>query len=79
MFSVYEIATKLIGPVKPVGETNEDQQRFANLQHQCDLLQQLLEDIEEVARVADGGRASYMHAKKSAKVLLSQLRDSLEL
>jgi len=46
---VYEVATKLIGPVRPVGETNIDNERFDNLKVMTELVDRLLKDIDDVA------------------------------
>jgi hypothetical protein len=45
-----EIVNKIIGNIDPVGETNTDNKRFANLQAQCELVQILIAQIEHVAR-----------------------------
>jgi len=46
----HEIVKKLIGPIEPVGETNEDGRRFENLEAMTELFNNLLADIAEVAR-----------------------------
>jgi len=47
--NIYEIVTKLVGPIMPVGETNTDDKRLENLKTMCDLVDKLLCDIYEVA------------------------------
>jgi hypothetical protein len=49
-----EIVQKLIGPVTPVGETNEDQRRFENLKQMCELAGNLLNEIGKVGESANG-------------------------
>jgi len=44
-----QIVKKLIGKIKPVGETNEDDRRFENLKEMCELVNQLVTDIDLVA------------------------------
>lgn len=46
---LYEVLKKLTGPVRPVGETNEDDRRFENLKALTDLVGQLLTDIDQIA------------------------------
>jgi len=45
----YDVVKKLIGPINPVGETNTDNERFENLKAMCELVDQLLTDIDDVA------------------------------
>ena len=44
-----EIVQKLIGPINPVGETNADNKRFENLKIVCDLVNELVEEIDAVS------------------------------
>lgn len=44
----HEIVKKLIGEIKPVGETNEDNRRYENLQSMFSLIQLLLLDVNDV-------------------------------
>lgn len=44
-----EIVKKLIGEIKPVGETNADAQRFENLKELCELANDLIVMIFSVA------------------------------
>lgn len=44
-----EIIKKLIGPINPIGETNEDKKRLENLRIMCDLVQTLIIDINYVS------------------------------
>lgn len=46
-----EIVKKLIGEVRPVGETNTDNQRFENLKNLCDLTNQLVSMIDDVSHL----------------------------
>lgn len=43
-----EIIQKLIGPINPVGETNADNQRFENLKAMCELVNELVSNIDDV-------------------------------
>jgi hypothetical protein len=44
-----DIVMKLVGPVSPIGETNEDNQRYENLKVLCDLTDDLIAAIDKVA------------------------------
>lgn len=44
-----EVVDKLIGPVDPVAETNEDSKRLENLKEMCDLASHLMRRIYGVA------------------------------
>lgn len=46
---IYDVVTKLIGPINPVGDTGVDEQRFENLKATTDLVNDLLRDIDAVA------------------------------
>lgn len=46
--TLYETVMKLIGPVQPVGETNEDARRLENLKNLIALVDTLLGDIDRV-------------------------------
>lgn len=73
----YEIIKKLIGPIEPVGETNEDKQRFVNLQKTIKLVDMLLSNIEEVSANKDAPEYSVFQSGKEADEFLNDLRDSL--
>jgi hypothetical protein len=53
-----EIVNKLIGPIEPVGETTADDARYANLKAKCELVEQLILDIQFVANT-NKGRSEY--------------------
>jgi len=44
-----EIIKKLIGNIKPIGETNTDNERFENLKEMCNLVNNLIIDIDDMA------------------------------
>ena len=55
---IKDVVLKLIGPVDPVGETSADEKRFKNLIELCELTEQLVCIIDEVA-YQNKGRAEY--------------------
>ena len=60
---IYEIVTKLIGKINPIGETNTDNERFENLKVMCDLVEKLIVDIDTVGY---SNRNAYEFSKKRA-------------
>lgn len=45
----HEIISKMIGPIRPVGETYEDNQRIKNLEEYCDLCLTMIRKIDAIA------------------------------
>jgi len=60
--TLHEVVAKIIGPIYPVGETNEDNRRLANLKVMTRLTNNLVEDIKEVS----DEKNSYMWSLKEA-------------
>lgn len=58
-----EIVKKLIGEIRPVGETNTDEQRFENLKEICELVNELVSEIDSVSY---DFKDSYEHSVKKA-------------
>jgi len=44
-----EIVKKLIGKINPIGETTTDNDRFENLKSMCELVNNLITDIDNVS------------------------------
>jgi hypothetical protein len=68
-----EIVKKLIGRIDPIGETNADEERYVNLGIMCELVNNLVRDINEVA-FYNKNRQEYslQRAGKYAEKFLSQ-------
>ena len=60
---IYEIVTKLVGRINPVGETNTDNERFENLKVMCELVEKLVIDIDTVGY---SNKKAYEFSKKRA-------------
>lgn len=60
----YAIITKLIGPVKPVGETHADFIRLQNLHAMIDLVGKLVDAIDVVAENAWRSLRWYWHGRR---------------
>jgi hypothetical protein len=57
------VVNKLIGPIEPVGETTTDEKRYENLKAQCELVEQLILDIQYVAK---NNKDRHEHSMKRA-------------
>jgi hypothetical protein len=55
----HDVVNKLIGNIRPVGETNEDNKRLENLKEMCSLVESILYDIDDlIYRNKDAHEAS---------------------
>jgi len=70
---IHDVVKKLIGPIKPVGETNEDNRRFENLKDMAILVEKLVSDIDAVASQKDRIEYSIHRAGQFADNCLSEL------
>jgi len=71
--TVYEIIKKLLGEIRPIGETNADNERFENLKSMIDLIYVLLADINEIIPHKDRVEYSLQRAGKYADEFLNKL------
>lgn len=65
-----EIVMKLNGPVRAIGEHNEDTKRLENLKELQSLVVSLMEKIEEAAQDADRQEASMKAIGNCARIFL---------
>ena len=72
-FTIYEILHKLIGPVYPACETNEDERRFENLKNLISLTDHLLGDIDTVSTCKNKAEFSAQRAGKCASDYLDRI------
>ena len=63
IMDIYEVITKLIGRINPIGETTTDNERFENLKVMCKLVEKLIVDINTVSY---SNKTSYEFSKKRA-------------
>lgn len=69
--SIFEVVSKLVGKVRPIGESNEDEERYHNLKVMCELAEYLLDEIEYISRsYSDRSEFSAYKAGQHAKVFL---------
>lgn len=74
----YEVVTKIIGPIGPVGETHTDEQRRKNLNHLILLSSSLIGCIDAVASRPETGMASIDQCIEDANDFLLRLQDTLK-
>jgi len=74
---IYEVVKKLIGEIEPIGETNEDNKRYKNLEDIIKLTDKLIFDIEGVSIHKDRHEHSMKCAGKKASGFLKELKESL--
>jgi len=48
-----DVIKKLIGSIKPYGDSNIDKERLENLKNMCQLVEDLVEEIKYVAKEKD--------------------------
>lgn len=70
-----EIVRKLIGPIQPIGETNADKIRLANLEATTELIDCLLFEVQRVAAHAGRPEKSMSKAGQDAQRYLLSIRD----
>ena len=68
----YEIITKLIGPIQPVGESNEDSKRLENLTATTELIDRLLKDVADASDSKNRYEASMKQIGLQADMYLSE-------
>ena len=74
---LYDVVTRLIGPVNPIGETREDKKRLENLKILTGLVEELFSDIEQVALFRHRVEWSMKTAGKAAKEFMDRVKDDL--
>jgi hypothetical protein len=68
-----DIVRKLVGPINPIGETNDDNNRFENLRVMTVLVDKLIADIDVVASKKDRCEYSIQRAGKYATKFMDDL------
>ena len=72
----YDVIKKLIGPINPVGETNEDNRRFANLEEMTTVVNKLLYDIYQVSKEKDRQEYSIKRSGQYADKFLKEVKEA---
>lgn len=68
----YEIVKRLIGKIEPLGCSDRDLEHLRKLEETCDLISQLIADVEFVARYRDSKEYSVSQAGKFAHRFLEE-------
>ena len=71
-----EIVMKLVGPVQPVGDSNADRDRLANMETLTDLLDKLLFEVNTASHSADRPEASMKAIGEHARNFLDDVRSA---
>ena len=73
----YEIVKKIIGPIKPVGDTEVDNERFENLRETIEVVDVLVSEIEYVAGRNSSNEYSTKRASDFATEFLIALKNRI--
>ena len=68
-----ELISRVIGPIKPVGETHTDGDRFENLKEMIELVDAMIVDIIDVSGYSDRPEYSMSRAGNRAEEYLTEL------
>ena len=72
----HEIVKKLIGEIRPVGESHIDTTRFENLERMVRLVDSLLFDINAIVPSKDHPAYSMSKAGKYAQIFIKDVTDA---
>jgi hypothetical protein len=72
---IEEIVMKLVGPIKPIGDSNTDKKRLDNLKILCDITEKFVHAIDSVAcdhkdSYEDSTKTSGKYAENFIKTLV---------
>lgn len=74
----YSIIKKLIGDIKPIGQTHIDADKYTNLVNMCEMVELLIEDIIDVSKLKDRTEHSIKVAGERADIFLKSIRHRLD-
>lgn len=72
-----EIVQKLIGNINPVGDSSRDKERFENLKMMCNLVEDLVDEIQYVTRSKNSYESSVKFAGECAQKFLDNLKEGI--
>lgn len=72
---VHKIVKLLVGPINPIGSTNEDNIRLSNLSNMMLLVKGLLKEIKDVSHSKNSQAYSVARAGKAAGEFLEELKE----
>ena len=71
--NIHEIVKKLVGEIRPIGDSRVDAERFENLKAMTELVDQLLSDIDNIIPCKNNYQASIKKAGEFADKFFSRL------
>jgi hypothetical protein len=74
----YEIITKLIGPIQPIGDSNADEKRRANMETMLSLIEDLVADVRDIANSPPSHEASVQSLRGTAMLFMRGLHEETE-
>ena len=74
---LHKVIKKLVGPVKPIGDTSKDLKRLKNLSGLAELVSLLTDDIIDVSKETEDQMASVYGAKTYADSFLQVLHKKI--
>jgi len=72
-----EIVNKLVGDIRPIGESNHDEKSLESLKVMCELIDKLIFKVAVVAKGSDSYEASVKAHGEYAEKFISELKKSL--
>jgi len=72
---VIDLVRKIIGPIQPIGDSSIDSERFSNLTEMVGLIEDLLSDLQAVAKYRQAPEHSVSKAGKYANDALETFFD----
>lgn len=75
---LYDVVTKLTGPIRPAGDSTVDPKRRVNLERTIELVDRLLDDIEAVANLRGSYEWSVSQAAGDAVKYLDLVKERFE-
>jgi hypothetical protein len=73
--TLYQIVTKLIGPIQPMGDSAMDSMRLENIKVMTELVAELLAGIERAAKDYNRGEDSMVKISKHAREFLVGIKE----
>lgn len=72
---IYEVVTKLVGPIEPVGDSSRDEGRLENLKEMATLIDLLVADVYRVSKNISHYENSRILAGEEAERCLKSILD----
>lgn len=72
-----DVVRKIVGPIDPNGNSDADEMCLQNMDAMCDLIRELIQDVEYVSRKRTSMERSVSAVAINAHVFLSNLKSDL--